>query len=97
MSKFAIIATFEIEQGQKEALLPLLKAHNKRCVDNESGTLQMDLLEPQDDDNRIMLYEVYQDETAFGQHWNGQYVKQTNEETKGMIKNISGIRCAIIE
>jgi quinol monooxygenase YgiN len=97
MSKFAIVGTFEIELGQKETVLPLLKAHAERCVKGESGTLQFDLLEPINEDNKIMVYEVYQDEAAFGEHWNGPYVKQIIEETSGMIKNRSGIRCSIID
>ena len=97
MNKLAILATFEIEPGQKSNVLPLFKAHAERCIKGESGTLQFDILQPINEDNKVMIYEVYQDEAALEEHRNGPYFKKIVEDTNGMIKNMSPIRCLLID
>ena len=97
MNKLAIVATFEIEPGQKNNVIPLFKAHAERCIKGESGTLQFDILQPMDEANKVMIYEVYQDEAALEVHRNGPYFKKIVEDTNGMIKNMSPIRCSLID
>jgi len=97
MSKFAIVATFEIAQGTMDAFLPLLHAHKERCLANEPGTLRFDILIPNGEANKVMAYEEYVDEKAFQVHWNGPYIARIRAETKDMITKLSGIRCTVIE
>ena len=97
MGKYAIVATFEVELDKMNDFLPLLKAHSKRCIENEPGTLQFDVLKPNEKDNEVRVYEVYKDKAAFEEHWNSPFLKRITEETKGMVKNLSGIRCTVIE
>ena len=65
MPKFAIIATIEITPGRTDEFLPLLVAHRARCLQDELGTLQFDVLLPREDIIKGMIYEVYPDEAAF--------------------------------
>ena len=89
MAKFAIVATFEIVQGQMEAFLPLWD----RCLKDEPGTLRFDVLE----ENSVLLYEVYADDAAFQVHWNGPHVARMRAETTGMVTKLTGIRCSLLE
>jgi len=97
MSKFAIIATIEIAPGRTEEFVPLLMAHRARCLQDEPGTLQFDVLLPQEDTTKVMLYEVYRDEAAFDTHWNGPSLARLREEATGMMAKVSGTRCALVE
>ncbi len=97
MAKFAIVATFEIAQGQMEAFLPRLIAHRARCLQDEPGTLRFDVLRPRGEENGVLLYEVYADEAAFQVHWNGPHVARMRAETTGMVTKLTGIRCSLLE
>jgi quinol monooxygenase YgiN len=71
MPKLAIIGNLEIAEGCRDRLRPLLMAHRARCLADEPGTLQFEVLLPRDDDTKVLLYEVYTDDAAFQAHWNG--------------------------
>jgi (4S)-4-hydroxy-5-phosphonooxypentane-2,3-dione isomerase len=71
MPRFAIIGTVEIASGRMNEFLPLLMAHRARCLKDERGTLNFEVLMPHDDNTKVMLYEVYQDEAAFDAHSKG--------------------------
>ncbi len=97
MAKFAIVATFEISPGQIDAFLPLLLAHRDRCLKDEPGTLRFDILRPRNEENKLMLYEVYEDDAAFQVHWNGPSIARMREETTGMMSKLTGIRCSLLD
>jgi (4S)-4-hydroxy-5-phosphonooxypentane-2,3-dione isomerase len=96
MPKFATVGTIEVAPGRRDQLLPLLMAHKARCLKDEPGTLQFEILLPHDDDAKILLYEVYQDDAVFEVHRNGPSFARWQEETAGMpVKIYGGTRCAV--
>ena len=97
MPKLAIIGTLEVAPGRKDEVLPLLMAHRARCLMDELGTLQFEVLVPREDDTKVLLYEVYRDDAAFDVHWNGTSVARLREEAAGMIVKVYGTRCALAE
>ena len=97
MPKLAIVATIEVAPGRRDEFLPLLMAHRARCLKDEPGTLQFDPLVPRDDDTKVLLYEVYQDDAAFDVHRNGPSLARWREETAGMIVKFSVTRCTLVE
>ena len=97
MPHFAIIATIEITPGRMDEFLPLLMAHRARCLKDEPGTLQFEVLRPRDDDTKVMLYEVYRDEAAFDVHWKGPSRARQLKEAAGMLVKLSGTRCTLLD
>ena len=97
MTKLALIGTIEIAPGRKEELLAQLMAHKSRCLKDEAGTLQMDVLAPRDDDARIHVYEVYRDDAAFEEHHRGPSLAQWRALTAGMIGAFHVTKCAVVE
>jgi (4S)-4-hydroxy-5-phosphonooxypentane-2,3-dione isomerase len=95
MAKFAIVATFGIAPGQIDVFLPLLLAHRDRCLKDEPGTLRFDVL--RNEENKLMLYEVYEDEAAFQVHRNGPSIIRLREEAAGMEPKLTFIRCALLD
>jgi autoinducer 2-degrading protein len=65
MAKLAIIATIEVAPRRRDELLPLLQAHRARCLKDEPGTVQFDLLLPHEGSDKVMIYEVYQDAATY--------------------------------
>jgi autoinducer 2-degrading protein len=97
VSKLAIIGTIEVTAGRRDHVLPLLMEHRTRCLKDEPGTLQFEVLVPNDDDTKILLYELYQDAAAFEAHWNGPSTARVREEAGNMIVKIYGTKCALAE
>ena len=97
MPKLAIVATIQITPGRRDEFLPLLMAHRARCLKDEPGTLQFDVLVPRDDDKNVLLYEVYQDDAAFDVHFQGPSITLLREEAAGMIVGLQGTRCGLAE
>ena len=97
MPKLAIIGSLEIAPGHLERVLPLLMAHRARCLSDEPGTLQFEVLLPRDDETKVLLYEVYADDAAFATHWNGPSTNRLRQEASGMIVGVTGTRCALAE
>lgn len=67
----------------------------ERCLQNEPGTLQFEGLRPSDEQNKLLFYEVYSDEAAFNTHGDGPFVARVRAETKDMIIELVGKRCAV--
>jgi (4S)-4-hydroxy-5-phosphonooxypentane-2,3-dione isomerase len=96
MPKFATVGTIEVVPGRRDQLLPLTVAHKARCLKDEPGTVQFEILLPKDDDTKVLLYEVYQDDVAFEAHRNGASFARWRKETAGMVAKLSGTRCAVL-
>jgi quinol monooxygenase YgiN len=97
LPKLAILGTLEVTPGRKDEVLPLLMAHRARCLKDEPGTLQFEVLVPREDDTKVLLYADYRDDAAFNVHWNGTSVARLREEAAGMIVKVYGTRCALAE
>ena len=95
MPRFALVATIEVTTGRRDELLPLLRAHGARCLKDEPGTLQFDVLVPREDDAKLLLYEVYRDDAAFESHRNGASIARFREEAAGMLGKIHATRCTL--
>lgn len=97
MPKFAIIGTFDVAPGRRDQLVPLLMAHRARCLKDEPGTLQFEVLTPHDDDAKVITLEVYRDDAAFDVHRSGPSLAQWRRETAGMVTKVQVTRCALVE
>ena len=63
-----IIAEFEVEPAKLERFLELAKADASESVAKEPGCRQFDVTLEQGAPNRVVLYEIYDDEAAFDAH-----------------------------
>ena len=97
MSKLAIVATIKTVAGKRDEYLTFLKAHVKRCLATEPGTLQFEVLVPKEEADTVMLYEVYASPEAFETHWNGTSIQQMKQETAGLQLSLTGVRCNLVE
>ena len=93
MPKFALVATLEIAPGRIDEFLPVLLAHRARCLKDEPGTLQFEVMRPRGDDSTVMLYELYTDDAAFDAHSKGASLARMRAESAGMTVKASATRC----
>ena len=97
MPKLAIIATIEAVPGKRDQVIPLLKEHGARCLKDETGTLQFEIMVPRDDVTKIYLHEVYQDNAAFETHRAAASIARFRQETAGMIAKIDVTKTTPVE
>src|SRR5262245_7775200 len=97
MAKFANLVMIEVALGRRDEILPLLAAHKARCLKDEPGNLQFEILLPKDDDTKILSYEVYLDDAAFEIHRNGRSLAQLREEITGIVVKLHGTRCSVVD
>jgi autoinducer 2-degrading protein len=97
MTKLVIMGTIEVAPGRRDQVASLLMAHRVRCLKDEPGTPQFEVMLPRDDHSKILIYEVYQDDSAFELHRNGPSIKQRRNETAGMVVNVIATRCTPVE
>src|SRR5882672_3858444 len=97
MSKLAIVATIKTVPGKRDEYLAFLKAHGKRCLATEPGTLQFEILVPHEEADTVMLYEVYASPEAFQTHWNGTSIQQMRQDAAELQVNIKGVRGDLVE
>ena len=97
MPRLAIVVTIEVALGRRDQVLSSLVAHKARCLKDEPGTLQFEVLVPKDDDTKALSYEVYRDDAAFEAHRNGASLAQWREETAGTVVKLYGTRCTVLD
>lgn len=97
MPKYAIVATIKTAPGKREEYLDHLRAHAHRCRSSELGTLQFEILVPQDQPDTLMLYELYASKEAFDVHWNGPSIQQIRKDAAGLAVSMTGVRCDLVE
>lgn len=96
MPKCANVVTIEVAPGRRDQVITSLAAHKAR-VKNEPGTLQFEVLLPQDDDTKVLAFEMYRDSAAFEVHLNGPSLAQLQEEIAGMAVKLHGVRCTVVD
>ncbi|GJD48244.1 (4S)-4-hydroxy-5-phosphonooxypentane-2,3-dione isomerase [Methylobacterium crusticola] len=65
---FVVIAEFKLKEGARAAFLELARDDAAHSVADEPGCRQFDVTVAEDDPDRIVLYEVYDDRAAFEAH-----------------------------
>ena len=96
MPKFANVVTIEVAPGRRDQVVALLAAHKAR-LKSEPGTLQFEMLLPNDDDTKVLSFEMYRDAAAFEAHLKGPSLAQLLKETAGMVMKLHGVRCAVVD
>ena len=96
MPKFANVVTIEVVPGRRDQVVALLAAHKAR-LKSEPGTLQFEMLLPNDDDTKVLSFEMYRDAAAFEVHLKGPSLAQLREEIAGIVIKLHGVRCAVVD
>ena len=92
MAKLAVIGTIEVQPGARAEVLRAVLAHRDRCLKDEPGTLQFEVLVPEDS-AKLMLYELYADSAAFSDHMHGASVTKVLEEVGTKVVGLTGVHC----
>jgi quinol monooxygenase YgiN len=78
----ALIVTVNIKPGFKESFMKSMMGDARGSNNDEPGCLRFDVLQDNEDPNRIHLYEVYRDEAAVEAHRKAPHYTKWREEVK---------------
>ncbi len=96
MTQRVIMARLKAVPGQRDALLSVLRAHASRCLEGEPGTLQFDLVCPDEEADAVLIYERYADQAAMDAHSQGASIAQARQEFKGLLESSTAEFCTVV-
>lgn len=85
MKGYVITVEFDIAPAQFDAFMRLMVENAEASRRDEKGCRRFDVCRPRDVDNRVFLYEIYDDEAAFQAHLLTAHFKFFAAATKDMI------------
>jgi len=92
---FVVVVEFHLKPGARSEFRALIDANADASVRNEPGCLQFDVLEPEDESDRVLLYEVYTDKAAFDAHRKTEHFLVFNRASEGLSLKKSATRCGL--
>ena len=78
----ALVVEINIKPGHKDAFMASMLGDARGSNNDEPGCLRFDVLQDNEDPNKLHLYEVYQDEAAVEAHRNAAHFVKWREECK---------------
>ena len=85
MNRFAIIVEFELLEGSFDIFHQEVLRNGESSRRKEPGCQCFDILIPNKEENRITLYETYDDEAAFQQHLQSTHFKEFSDRVSGLV------------
>ena len=85
MNKFVLIVDFDVKPEHLARFNELIAVNAKASVADEPGCRQFDVLQDQENPNRIVLYEVYDSPAAFQDHMSRQHTQTFLAAAKPLI------------
>ena len=68
MTGYVILVDFLLKPGSKAEFRRAIDVNARASCETERGCRRFDVVEPRDDADRILLYEIYDDRAAFDEH-----------------------------
>jgi (4S)-4-hydroxy-5-phosphonooxypentane-2,3-dione isomerase len=96
MSGYAILVDFRLVPGAQPAFRHLVDDNARASAQNERGCRRFDVLEPKDETDRVLLYEVYDDEGAFADHLKSLHYARFDRESAPLVRQKSVLRCDLV-
>jgi quinol monooxygenase YgiN len=86
---FVIVVDFKIKAGQMAAFRKLIDDNARASVRDEPGCSRFDVCTNRKDQDRILLYEIYDDRAAFDAHLKTPHFAVFNEQSAPLVADKS--------
>lgn len=96
MSGYVIIVDFRLRPGVKEEFRALIDANAGASVREEKGCRRFDVTEVRGEPDRIVLYEIYDDEAAFDAHCRTEHFHAFDAASEALVARKEVIRCDLV-
>jgi len=85
MSGYVVMVDFRLRPGTLRSFRPLVDLNARLSVQQEPGCRRFDVVEPDDETDRITLYEIYDDRAAFDAHMKTRHFLAFDAESAEMV------------
>ena len=85
MSGFVITVDFRLKPGAMAQFRRLIDANAIASCHEEPGCRRFDVLAPEDEPDRVFLYEIYDDKPAFDAHLKTAHFAQFNRDSAELV------------
>ncbi|QEX24376.1 antibiotic biosynthesis monooxygenase [Hypericibacter adhaerens] len=85
MAGYVIMVAFHLKPGAKASFRRLIDENARTSVREEPGCRQFDVLEPPKEQDRVVLYEIYEDRAAFEAHLKSAHFLAFNEASAPLV------------
>ncbi len=86
MNPYIITVAFHMRPGTTALFLPLIRENARRSLADEPGCRRFDVLLSHDDENLVLLYEIYDDEQAFFAHCETPHFHEFDLASRGLFE-----------
>jgi len=97
MSRFVITVELQLQPGVMREFLPLMLENASKSRELEPGCERFDVLLPKDAPDRILLYEIYTDKAAFGEHLKSAHFLSFDRATRLLVKEKKIVEFSVVE
>ncbi len=85
MKGFVVMVDFTVKPGSMAAFRALVDANARASCRDEAGCRRFDVLVPKDEEDRVVLYEIYEDRAAFDAHLATAHYAAFNRDSAGHV------------
>lgn len=96
MTALALVVDVRLVPGTREAFVDRVGAHARACLELEPGCLRFDVLIPDGEADRVMLYEMFADQAALDAHRATDRIATFFDDTREMMAERSRVLCRVV-
>ena len=96
MTGFVVIVDFRLKAGAHADFRRLVDANASASVRHERGCRRFDVVEPRGEADRVLLYEIYDDEAAFEEHCRSSHYTDFDSASEPLVDRKAVIRCDLV-
>jgi quinol monooxygenase YgiN len=85
MSRYVVIVDFRLKPGVRGAFRSLVDLNARLSAHGEPGCRRFDVVEPDGEADRVLLYEIYDDRAAFDAHMQTKHYFTFDAESADMV------------
>ena len=93
---FTILVDFQLKPGARSEFRRLIDENADASVRTEPGCLQFDVLEPEGEGDRVLLYEIYSDSAAFDAHLRTEHFRVFAGASESLILQKTVTRSSLV-
>jgi (4S)-4-hydroxy-5-phosphonooxypentane-2,3-dione isomerase len=93
---FVVVVEFRLKEGAQLQFRRLVEANADASVRNEAGCLQFDVVEPEGESDRVLLYEIYSDKAAFDFHLQSEHFRTFADQSEALCLKKTITRCNLV-
>ncbi len=82
---YVVVVEFEVDTARREEFLDAVVRNAKESLLNEAGCLRFDVLDSPERRGCVLLYEIYEDRSAFAEHMRLPHYQVFEKDVRNLV------------